>query len=237
MRKSFQKWWVIALLAAVITTSFQFRENYFEISKNLEIFTTLYRELQLYYVDETNPGELMKTGIDAMLESLDPYTSYIAESDMEDYRFITTGQYGGIGSLIRSMNGQVYISEPYENSPAQKAGLMAGDRLLSIDGIQLSDKDQEEVSKILKGQAGTTITVVVDRQGTQVIATVKREEIKIPDVPYYGILKDNIGYIRLTSFTQTASKEVRDAYYDLKKNHSMEKLVLSSNFCYSVRMA
>src|SRR5690554_518868 len=150
---------LIALAALLIggagIVSTKINDNYFEISKNLEIFTTLYRELNIYYVDETNPGELMKTGIDAMLESLDPYTNFIPEADMEDYRFMTTGQYGGIGSLIRSMDGNVYISEPYEGFPAQKSGLLAGDRILEVDGIDISNKDQEEVSKLLKGRAGS----------------------------------------------------------------------------------
>src|SRR5690606_38958226 len=127
--------------------------------------TTLYRELNIYYVDETNPGELMKTGIDAMLKSLDPYTNFIPESDMEDYRFMTTGQYGGIGSLIRSVDKDVYISEPYEGFPAQKSGLVAGDRILKVDGIDVTGKDQEEISKILKGQSGTKVVITVQRHG------------------------------------------------------------------------
>lgn len=202
-------------------------DNYFEISKNLEIFTTLYRELNIYYVDETNPGELMKTAIDAMLESLDPYTNFIPEADIEDYRFMTTGQYGGIGSLIRSMDGDVYISEPYEEFPAHKSGLMAGDKLLEVDGIALEKRDQEEVSKLLKGQAGTTVKIKVERPGEEkpLEFDVVREEIKIPDVPYYGKLNDEVGYIKLTSFTHTAGKNVREAFLDLRDNQDMSGLI------------
>lgn len=199
-------------------------DDFFEISKNLEIFATLYKELNIYYVDDTQPGELMKTGIDAMLESLDPYTNYITESNIEDYRFMTTGQYGGIGSLIRTVDGDVYISEPYENSPAQKAGLLAGDKILMIDGVSVKDKDQDEISSLLKGQSGTKLTVTYERYGDTSEVEITREDIKIPDVPYYGMLNDEVGYISLNSFTQTASREVRSAYNELKKE-GMTKLV------------
>lgn len=224
---------VLIALSAVILVSAglvgsKVTDNYFEISKNLEIFNTLYRELNIYYVDETNPGELMKTGIDAMLKSLDPYTNFIPESDMEDYRFMTTGQYGGIGSLIRSVDKDVYISEPYEGFPAQKTGLMAGDRILKVDGIEVTGKDQEEISKILKGQSGTKVVITVQRHGESKPTTfeVVREEIKIPDVPYYGMLNDEVGYIKLTSFTHTAGKDVKDAFLKLKKENGMKKVVL-----------
>jgi carboxyl-terminal processing protease len=199
-------------------------DNFFEISKNLEIFATLYKELNIYYVDETQPGELMKTGIDAMLESLDPYTNYITESNIEDYRFMTTGQYGGIGSLIRTVDGNVYISEPYEGSPAQKSGLIAGDKILMIDGVNIEGKDQEEISSLLKGQSGTTLTVTYERFGRIDEVEITREEIKIPDVPYHGMLNDEVGYISLNSFTQTAGREVRSAFKELK-DEGMTKLV------------
>jgi len=200
-------------------------DNFFEVSKNLEIFATLYKELNIYYVDETQPGDLMKTGIDAMLESLDPYTNYITESNIEDYRFMTTGQYGGIGSLIRSIDGDVYISEPYENSPAQKSGLRAGDKILMIDGTDIRDKDQEEISSLLKGQSGTGLKVTYERFGIVNEVELTREEIKIPDVPYYGMLDEEVGYISLNSFTQTASKEVREAFVELRDNRGMKKLI------------
>jgi carboxyl-terminal processing protease len=200
-------------------------DNFFEVSKNLEIFATLYKELNIYYVDETQPGDLMKTGIDAMLQSLDPYTNYITESNIEDYRFMTTGQYGGIGSLIRSVDGDVYISEPYEDSPAQKSGLRAGDKIIEIDGIAIADKDQEEISSLLKGQSGTDLKVTYERFGMVSDVAITREEIKIPDVPYYGMMHDKVGYISLNSFTQTASKEVREAFVELRDDHGMEKLI------------
>lgn len=228
MKIGFKKLLVIgglATTAAIGIFATSAKDNFFEISKNLEIFATLYRELNVFYVDDVQPGEMMKTGIDAMLESLDPYTTYITESNIEDYRFMTTGQYGGIGSLIRSVDGDVYISEPYEGFPAFKSGLKAGDKLLMINGVSIAGKDQEEISKMLKGQSGTQLEVTFERFGEIQKVTLKREEIKIPDVPYYGMIDENIGYIRLTSFTQTASQEVKDAFLDLRDKQGMKELV------------
>ncbi len=203
-------------------------DSYFEISKNLEIFTELYKELNIYYVDETQPGKLMKTGIDAMLSSLDPYTQYIPESDMEDYRFMTTGQYGGIGALIKRKDDLVVISEPYEGFPAMKAGIRAGDVIHEVDGRKVSGMDTEEVSKLLKGQAGSPVKVFIHRDGGEPVEHVlTREEIKIPDVPYKAIIEgsNGVGYIKLNSFTQTAGQEVRSAMKELK-DQGATKLVL-----------
>ena len=182
-------------------------DSYFEISKNLEIFTELYKELNVYYVDDTAPGKLMKTGIDAMLASLDPYTQYIPESDMEDYRFMTTGQYGGIGALIKRKDDKVFISEPYEGFPAMKAGIWAGDEIVEVEGRKIQGMETDEVSKLLKGQAGSSVKVMLKRGDAEpVIHTLVREEIKIPDVPYKGIIDqaNGVGYLKLNSFTQTA---------------------------------
>jgi carboxyl-terminal processing protease len=200
----------------------------FEISKNLEILSTLYKELNTNYVDGVNPSDLMKTGIDAMLDKLDPYTVYIPESEIEDYRFMTTGEYGGIGSLIHKQGDYIIISEPYENSPAQKAGLKAGDKILKINDKSASGKSVEDVSAILKGQPGTSFKLVVEREGESKPLTfdVVREKITIDPVPYYGMLEGGIGYIKLTSFTQTASAEVKKALLDLKAKNNVTGLVL-----------
>lgn len=215
---------ISALIFSIIAAA-GYKENYFEISKNLEIYSDIYKTLNIYYVDNTKPARLMKTGVDAMLKSLDPYTTYYPESKIEDYRFTTTGQYGGIGSLIREVEGDIYISEPYEDSPAQKAGLKAGDKIISIDGKTIEDKKQDEVSAILKGQAGTKFNLEVVRNGSEKIKVeIEREEIKIPDVPYQGMLDQNTGYIKLSSFTQTASQEVKKAFKELEKE-GMERLV------------
>ena len=217
------KWrtWIIAAAISgggAITISAG--DSYFEISKNLEIFTELYKELNIYYVDDTQPGKLMKTGIDAMLNSLDPYTQYIPESDMEDYRFMTTGQYGGVGALIKRKGDMVVVSEPYENYPAMKAGIWAGDEIMEVDGRKISGMNTDEVSKLLKGQAGSVVKVVTRRAGgAATMHELTREEIKIPDVPFKGIVDEanHVGYIKLNSFTQTAGQEVRTALKELKE--------------------
>ncbi len=217
---------IVLLSVAVIGPAAKIGDDFFEISKNLEIFSELYKNINIYYADETKPGALMKTGIDAMLNSLDPYTNYIPESKMEDYRFMTTGQYGGIGSLIRTIDEKVYISEPYENFPAQKNGLQAGDQILRVDGSNVEGKSQDEISEALKGSPGSTVKIDILRAGEgELTFMVKREEIKIPDVPYSGLLNDKTGYIKLNGFTRTASKEVREAFNELK-GQGMEQVVL-----------
>ena len=207
--------------------SYGFADNYFEISKNLEIFSSLIKELNTYYVDDTEPGQLTKTAIDAMLKSLDPYTNYIPESRIEDYKFITTGQYGGIGALIHKDSNSIIISEPYENFPAHQAGLKAGDIILKVDGKDVSGKSTSEISEFLKGQPGTALIVTIKRPGVEspIQKEIIREKIKVNDVPYYGMLDDEIGYIKLTSFTQTASKEFIEAFKELRDEKGMKKLV------------
>ncbi len=200
----------------------------FEISKNLEILTSLYKELNTNYVDGSNPSELMKTGIDAMLNKLDPYTVFIPESEIEDYRFMTTGEYGGIGSLIHKQGDFIIISEPYENSPAQKAGLKAGDKILKINDKNATGKSVDDVSAILKGQPGTNFKLVIERDGVTnpMIFDIMREKISIDPVPYFGMIGNGIGYIKLNSFTQTASAEVKKALLDLKAKNTLSGLIL-----------
>jgi carboxyl-terminal processing protease len=231
MKNPFTSWKKVAIGGAVITGCaglIAAGDNYFEIGKNLEVFNQLYKELNIYYVDETNPGELMTTGIDAMLESLDPYTQYYTEEDMEDYRFQTTGQYGGIGAMIRTKGEGVMVSEPYENYPAMKAGIRPGDAILEVDGRSTKGLNTDDVSKMLKGQAGTQVKVVTSRNGAAPTThTLTREEIKIPDVPYKGFIDADhkVGYLKLNSFTQTAGQEVRNAVKELK-DQGAQKLVL-----------
>lgn len=212
-------------LLSLFTSSYV--DSYFEISKNLDIFITLFKELNLYYVDETQPGSLVEKGIDGMLESLDPYTTFIPESDIEDYRFMTTGQYGGIGALIRKKDSLVVIAEPYEGFPAMKAGLMAGDIILEVNGKSTEGKNTNDVSKILKGQPNTEVKLLVQRYGVEkpFVKTFMREEIQIKSVPYSGMLTDDIGYVNLSSFTDNCTKEVREAVVELK-GKGMKKLVL-----------
>jgi len=208
---------------------FQFakgQSNGFEVLKNLEIMDQVYEHLDLYFVDEPQLGKLSKTSIDAMLKELDPYTVYYHESNIEDYRLMTTGQYGGIGALIRRMGDDTYIAEPYEGNPAQKSGLKAGDKIISIDGKPMTKKSSDEVSTALKGPKGTTIQVEIERlsEGKKIIS-IASDEIKIPDVPYFGMVDKEIGYVKLNSFTQTAASDVKSAIEKLRKE-GMSKLVL-----------
>lgn len=226
--KKARTWVIAATIAVAGIGSYAFTDEYFEISRNMDIFATLFRELNIYYVDETKPGDLMKKGIDSMLESLDPYTNYIPESEIEDYRFMTTGQYGGIGALIGQKGDQVVITDPYEGFPAQKADLRAGDVILEIDGKAVKGKKYDEISKILKGQPKTAVKLLVRREGEKepLEKTVMREEIKINSVPYFGMLDNEIGYIRLTGFTDNAGGEVRDALMELKSKNNVKSVVL-----------
>lgn len=213
---------IIALAMSSVFSVGYATDSYFEVSKNLDIFATLFRELNIYYVDESDPGKLIKTGIDAMLESLDPYTNYIPESNMEDYKLMTTGQYGGIGALIQKQGDYVVISEPYEGFGAFKAGLRAGDKILEVDGKSVKGKNTSDIREVLLGQPGSSIELKLERPGTKepFIKKVVREEVKIKDVPYYAMLKDSVGYIKLTGFTESASKEVKTALVSLKEQNA-----------------
>jgi carboxyl-terminal processing protease len=216
---------IIAIILLCPALGFS-QNNNFEIAKNLEILTTLYKELNTNYVDEVQPGKLIKTGIDAMLESLDPYTNYIPESEIEDYKFMTTGQYGGIGSLIHRQGDYVIISEPYAGFPAVKAGLKAGDKIIAINGKSAEGKTTEEISNVLKGQPGSSMEIEIEREGKQHDFEIIRETIKIDNVSYFGMIDDKIGYIKLTGFTQNAWKEVKNALVDLKKNTGLQGLII-----------
>ena len=202
------------------------QSNGFEVIKSLELMDQIYENLDLYFVDDVQPGKLSKVAIDAMLKELDPYTVYYAEANIEDYRLMTTGQYGGIGSLIKKADEYVYISEPYEGNPAQKSGLRAGDKILEIDGKTMFNKPSDQVSDALKGPKGTVVKILVERfnEGNKLIE-ITRDEIKIPDVPYYGIIKEKVGYISLNSFTQTASEEVKKGIIAMQKE-GLEQLIL-----------
>ncbi|MBA9079770.1 S41 family peptidase [Rufibacter quisquiliarum] len=194
-------------------------ERYFDIAKNLDIFATLFKEVNTYYVDDVAPSKLVRTGIDAMLKSLDPYTNYIPEDDIEDFRTMTTGNYGGIGALVGKRDGRTIISLPHEGSPAQKAGLIIGDEILKIDGVDLAKKNDGEVSKLLKGQAGTVVKLEIKRFGVEkpMVVDVTRANIHISNVPYYGLVTPEIGYLQLSGFTVDAGQEVRSAVVKLKE--------------------
>ena len=199
------------------------------IMRNLDIFNSIYKELQVFYVDSIDAEKSINTAIGAMLNDIDPYTEYIPAKDQDSFLSITSGEYGGIGSYITERNGKVYISEPFENSPAHKAGLRAGDHIVKINNDTTAGWTSSKVSENLKGQAGTSLRIEVKRPyvvDSMLTFDIVREKIQVSAVPYYGVIKDNIGYIYLTSFTETAAKEVRDALIDLKKDPRVKSIIL-----------
>ena len=207
---------------------FKSDQKNFEISKNLDIFYTLVRELNLFYVDEVKPDKLIKKGIDEMLETLDPYTVFIPESDMDDFKFMTTGEYAGIGAMISKRRNQIIVAEPYEGFPAQKNGLRAGDVFLEVDGKPVDKMVVSDVSEILKGPAKKPVKVKMQRPGEKKPYTVDivREEIQIDPVTYYGLIDQKTGYIRLSSFTDGCSENIRKAILDLRDSKGATSLVL-----------
>jgi len=204
-------------LILVLSSSQKTEKDYFEISKNLKLVASVYEKINNYYVDEVIPGRVMKKGIEAMLKSLDPYTTYISESQIEDFRFTTTGEYGGIGANIKKRKNKVLISELYENSPAQKSGILPGDEILTIDGIKINTKNLEETGNLLKGPAESIINIEIKRRNKTIIKKVKREQIQIPAVSFFKKINSKTGLIKLNSFTRTASTEFKAALKELQK--------------------
>ncbi len=230
-RKAAIRWMVGGVACIVLTIglySFNDDKKNFDIVKNLDIFYSVFRELNTYYVDETDPDKLIKTGIDEMLGSLDPYTTFIPESEMEDFKFMTTGEYAGIGSLISKIDDYVVVAEPYEGFPAQMAGLKAGDKILEIDGVSMLKKNTSDVSNRLKGAANTTLKIKVERPGVKkpLDLELTRKSIQINAVPYYGMVNDHTGIIILDNFTQDCSREVENAFLDLKEKQKASKIIL-----------
>lgn len=222
------KWPLILGLLTVI--SFSFREpaeKYFEVAKSLDIFATLFKEVNVYYVDEVEPEKLVRTGIDAMLESLDPYTDYISEDEMESFRISTTGQYGGVGAMIGIVNKKVVITQPYEGFPAFASGIHVGDEIIEIDGQNVQGKRTSAVSALLKGKPDTQVTIRVRRYGEtdDLVFKITRQKINVSNVTYYGLIDADIAYIRLDDFTPGASYEVADALIELK-DKGAKKLIL-----------
>lgn len=202
--------------------------NSFEMSKNLDIYVSLLNELNVNYADDIYPSELIKNSIDGMLEKLDPYTVYITESEIEDVKFLTTGEYGGIGALILERDGAVYISEVYDNTPAQKHGLKSGDKIVSVDKKNIDEKNSIAVSDMMKGQAGTVCNISVERAGIKGVLSfdIKREQIKLDNVSYSGVFPGEIGYVKLDRFANDAAKEVLNAFVQLKEKNKLNGFVL-----------
>lgn len=214
------------MLATVSLGFLRSESKDFKLAKNLDIYYSLFRELNTFYVDGIDPDKLVTTSITEMLKTLDPYTIYYSEADFDDFRFMTTGKYGGIGSTIRSDGEYAVLTQIYKDFPADKNGLKAGDRLLEIDGFSLKGLSVSDISEKLKGDPNTEINIIIDRQGEQIKKTLKRERVAIPPVPYYGMLNRDVGYIRFTNFTQNCSQDVKEALIDLKEKHNAQKIVL-----------
>jgi len=205
---------VVALTFLFIGVSF--KNDFFEIAKQIEIFTGVFKTVNQNYVDETNPGEMMDVAIKGMLKELDPYTVFFNEQDVLKFKINNTGEYTGIGAMVQRKDGKVYLKEIYKGFPADKAGLKAGDEITQIGDVNLKEYT-EDASQLLKGAKNTAVVVQYIRQGKSQTATIILDEVEIKAVPFYALLKDNVGYIVLSKFTEKASSETKAALLDLKK--------------------
>lgn len=216
------------LIAGFFTANAQIQNKNFEIGKNIEIFIDVYKTVNANYVDDIDPGDFMKTGIDGLLKELDPYTVYIPEAEIEDFRIATTGQYGGIGALIHIDGDDVVVTDPYKDSPAKKAGVKAGDKIMSINGKSIKGLDLDEISQLMKGQAGGNVDMVVERynEANPLKFSIVREVINIESVDYYNRLGDDIAYIKLDQFTQNAGANVKNAFIKMREEGKIKGLIL-----------
>ncbi|HBT09367.1 MAG TPA: peptidase S41, partial [Leeuwenhoekiella sp.] len=206
---------ISATAVVILFTTVSFKSDFFEIAKQIEIFTTLFKELNMNYVDEVNPGQLMDSAIEGMLADLDPYTKYWTEQEVEDARISNSGEYTGIGASVLTRNKTITILEAYKDYPADKAGLQAGDELVKIGDINIADFE-EDAGDLLQGAPGTSIPITYKRQGKLQTTSLKREEIDIKAVPFYTLIDGSIGYVVLSKFNKKASSETKAAVEDLK---------------------
>jgi carboxyl-terminal processing protease len=226
--KKIYKYLALGLICSSITlVGFKYEDRYFEIAKNLDIFATLFKELNALYVDEINPNKAMRTSINAMLKELDPYTNFYPEDDIEDYRTMATGKYNGIGATVSEVYGEHTIVMIYQDSPADKAGMKIGDVISHINGVNIIGKDSEQLGRLLKGQTDTQIDLTIKRfgQNKPLNLSVKRAVVKTPNVPHYGMVTDEVGYIQLTDFSATAATEIKSAFQEMK-DLGMKKLII-----------
>ena len=220
---------VFALIAFASLT-WSFKEDLFQVSKNLDIFASLYKEININYVEETDPSHLMRNSIDAMLDNLDPYTEYIPESEIEDYKlkYVST-QYGGIGASTISIEGKLFVNELVEGYPADKQDVKPGDQLVKINGNEVKGKDRNQISQLLRGPKGSAVDLLIIRDGSVIAKKLVRDEIKQPNVPYSGMTDDNIAYIRLDKFLENSAQEVKDAAVALNK-HQPKGMILDLRY-------
>ncbi len=225
MKKLLKKRVIVSALAiTILFTGTAFKSDFFEIAKQIEIFTTLFKELNMNYVDDTNPADLMDTAIKSMLDDLDPYTKYMNEQDVEAARINNTGDYTGIGARVRTLKNKLVIVEPYKGYPADKAGMKAGDEIIKVNNIVVSDF-KENAGDLLKGSPGSKAEVTYLRQGQTKTATIERQEVEVDAVPLFSMIDDKTGYIALTKFNRKASEQTIEALRELKGDGA-EKIVL-----------
>jgi len=221
MKRNYKKWLLSAGVVVLALAIFSFDDDLFQVSKNLDVFASLYKEVNINYVDDINSAKMLKTGVDAMLDGLDPYTEFVPESEIEDYKlhYVST-QYGGIGAGIFARNGNVYVSDVFEGFPAAKSDVRPGDQIVKINGIDLNSKNSDEVSQLLKGSKGAVIKLLIKRGNDAAVEKdLVRDEIKQPNVSYYGMVAGNMGYIKLDRFLENSGDEVTNALVALKKNN------------------
>src|SRR5690554_2684873 len=225
MKNKLKRLIIIPVLAfTIFFTGSAFQNDFFEIAKQLEIFTTMFKELNMNYVDETNPAELMDTAIKSMLEELDPYTQFMNEQDVEGFKINTAGEYSGIGAVVRNFEGKLLVIEPYKGYPADKAGLKAGGEIVRIGDTDVS-KLKEEATELLKGSNKSDVTIQYKRQGVLKTTTVTRAEIEIDAVPYFNMIDQQTGYIVLSKFNSKAASQTKDALEELKSKGA-QKIIL-----------
>jgi len=221
MKRNYKKWGFCAGIVVLAIGILSFDDDLFQIGKNLDVFASAYKEVNINYVDDINSAKMIKTGLDAMLDGLDPYTEFVPESEIEDYKlhYVST-QYGGIGAGIFARDGKIYVSDVFEGFPAQKADVRAGDRLLKINDVDLTGKNNDQVSQLLKGSKGASIKLLIKRGDAEPVEKqMVRDEIKQPNVSYYGMVDGNMGYIKLDKFLENSSDEVTNALTEIKKNN------------------
>ncbi len=221
MKRNYKKWGFVGGILVLAIGIWSFNDDLFQISKNLDVFASVYKEVNINYVDDINSSKMIKTGVDAMLEGLDPYTEFVPESEIEDYRlhYVST-QYGGIGAGIFARNNKVYVSDVFEGFPAQKSDIRPGDQLLKINDVDLNGKNNDQVSQLLKGSKGATVKLLLKRNESEPVEKkIVRDEIKQPNVSYYGMVDGNMGYIKLDKFLENSAEEVTTALSAIKKNN------------------
>lgn len=227
MNLSLKKVAVLTVLIVSMAATTANNDRLYEIAKNIEIFVNVYKQLNQNYVDDLDPSELMRTGLDAMVSSLDPYTNYISESQIASYRISTDGKYQGIGAIVEKVGDYITLIEPYQNSPVVKAGLKAGDKIVAVQGRSTKGKSMEEMNQIFRGVPGTSVKLSMERDGKTFDVDLERSQVSIPNVPYSGFVSDDIGYVILTTFTANSGKNIRKAINKMKdENPDMKGLIL-----------